>query len=239
MNNTTQLGLNLTGGRAAGSGAPQTSERCTADDEYDEAAMMAVRMRYISEAKSIGSVPLPATLKGAVQAGVARLSGRNTEVLIDKLGERLAFERMAARLYDVLMLKCESALIDLPPGITIDQIRCFRDEEIAHFKLLVEALREMGADATAQTPSADTIGVQLSGLLQVISDPRTNVMQCLTAILTAEMTDNAGWELLIRLSREMGYEKLADSFHLAFQIEELHLHSIREWLESQVLYDAA
>ena len=68
------------------------------------------------------------------------------------------------------------------------------------------------ADPTAMTPCANTAGVASMGIMQVITDPRTTVPQCLSAILTAELADNAGWELLIQLANEMGQDDMVAQF---------------------------
>ena len=59
-----------------------------------------------------------------------------------------------------------------------------------------------------QTPCADVTGAESIGLLQVVSDPKTTVDQSLHAILVAELADNAGWEELIALAREMGQDDM-------------------------------
>ncbi|HYF21309.1 MAG TPA: ferritin Dps family protein, partial [Ramlibacter sp.] len=78
-------------------------------------------------------------------------------MLIDKLGERLAFERTGVRLYEALILKVATAT----SGLAVDgaQLRRIRDEEEAHFRLVGQCLQEIGADPTAMTPCADVIGV--------------------------------------------------------------------------------
>lgn len=61
------------------------------------------RGEYISEGFPVGSLPmLPARKEGAATAEVAGMA-----VLLDKLSERLAFERTGTRLYDALINKCE------------------------------------------------------------------------------------------------------------------------------------
>ena len=73
------------------------------------------------------------------------------------------------------------------------------------------------------------------GLMQTITDPRTTFAQCLTTILTAELTDNAGWELLSELAGAAGAGDMAEEFLTALKTEAGHLAIIRSWLESLVL----
>ncbi|HZC00081.1 MAG TPA: ferritin Dps family protein, partial [Gammaproteobacteria bacterium] len=55
----------------------------------DESALAALDSVYIQSAEPVGSVPIPGTLKGVAQTILQKLTGKNPEVLIDKLGERL------------------------------------------------------------------------------------------------------------------------------------------------------
>lgn len=43
--------------------------------------------------------------------------------------------------------------------------------------------------------------------------------QCLQANLTAELTDNAGWELLIKPAENLGYSDMATEFQTALEHE--------------------
>ncbi len=49
----------------------------------------------------------------------------------------------------------------------------------------------------------------IQGLPAVLTDPRTNLIQCLDALLVAELTDNAGWEMLIELAQGLKQTELA------------------------------
>jgi hypothetical protein len=198
--------------------------------------LMLRRGEYIREGYTVGSPPPPPlSLEGAVE-GAARLVGATTGVaaLTDKLSERLAFERTGTRLYDALINKCE-ALGEGPPGPTLAQLREIREEELRHFLLLKAAVTELGGDPTVMSPCADTVQVSSLGLLQVLTDPRTTVPQCLQAILTAELTDNDGWQLLINLADGLGHEEMAGRFRVALANEEKHLASVRGWLSEMVL----
>jgi rubrerythrin len=76
------------------------------------------------------------------------------------------------------------------------------------------------------------------GVLQVVSDPRSTIPQALNALLTAELTDNAGWELLIKLAREHGPDDMAQDFEQALHSERAHAAEVQRWLEAQVLEPA-
>lgn len=114
----------------------------------------------------------------------------------------------------------------------------FMGEEEQHFHSVKNAMLSIGADPTAQTPDADIAAVASMGVQKVISDPRTSLSQCLSALLTAELTDNAGWELLIKVAEELGMEEITADFVKPLQQEQIHLQQIREWYEFAVLSDA-
>jgi len=196
------------------------------------------RQSYISEAQTLGSIPPPpqAAKKGAKKAAAPSAA---VALLMDKLGERIAFERTGTRLYGALISK-HLALLNagqkIPPTVTDepagDALQRIRAEELGHFHLLCSAVMEMGGDPTAQTPCADVIGAASSGLMQVITDPRTTFAQSLNAILTAELTDNAGWEMLITLAEAAGQSEMAKTFATALDAEQQHVLIVRGWLET-------
>lgn len=186
------------------------------------------------ESGTVGSVPVPGTVTGVLKTGMQKLMGRAPEAFVDKLGERLAFERTGVRLYEALIVKCQ-ALQGTQNELPLMDLRKYRDDEARHFKLVERALEKLGADPTAQTPSADMAATASMGVLQVISDPRSTIPQALNALLTAELTDIAGWELLIKLAREHGEDDMANDFEQALQSETLHAGEVKRWLEIQVL----
>src|SRR3954447_8119657 len=69
----------------------------------DDSALAAMRSSYIASAEPLGSVPVPGTIKGVITTGVSMLTGNQPQLFLDKLGERLAFERTGTRLYDALI----------------------------------------------------------------------------------------------------------------------------------------
>jgi rubrerythrin len=241
MKQETTLGRNRTGiqmSPADASEMQQAAEALPSDAESAEFGLASLRRPYIEDAEGLGSVPLPGTLKGTASAVMEALTGDKAHVLIDKLGERLAFERAGVRLYESLLTKCEAAPDALPEG-ALERLRHFCHEEAEHFAMLADALREIGADPTAQTPCADLVGVEGMGLMQAMSDPRTTLLQSLHVVLDAELLDHAGWELLIQLSQAMGQDKLVQRFQHALQQEDEHLRDVRQWVEQLTLQDAS
>ena len=238
MEKNTHMGMNRTGMQMSpmDSGAMQNIDPelmpigVTADDALDE-----MRSRYIEESESLGSVPVPATIRGMVNTGAAMMTGNDPRLLLDKLGERLAFERTGTRLYDALLVKCEADPSAMVGSMTLDAVLEIRDDELEHFRQLADTIESLGGDPTAQTPCADLAGVESMGLMQALTDPRTSLTQSLHALLTAELTDNAGWELLIALAESNGKSEMAQEFSVCLQDERRHLQSVHQWLTEATL----
>lgn len=220
--------------------AADEKERAGKVDELDYPGIVAIDTQYIRESDPVGSVPMPGTLKGALKSGMKKAGGHNPEVFLNKLGERLAYERSGVRLYEAVITKCEAADDTHPAApVTVDELRHIRDEEAEHFMLLKEAMQTLGADPTAQTPDADVSGVAAMGIQQVLNDPRTSMSQCLEVLLTVELADNAAWELLIMLAEELGLEDMAEQFQEALTQEEEHVQRVRSWYEQMIMSQSA
>ena len=242
MNNQVTMGMNRTGAQMAPSSVDDAKSYARArlgEGRRDGQASAALHADYIWEADAVGSVPIPGTLKGVAGAVASKLKGAEPSVLLDKLGERLAFERTGVRLYEALITKLSAAgedeRSDAGSDINQAELRSILEDEESHFRLLSEAIRTMGADPTAMTPAADVAGVNAAGWLQVINDPRTTVAQALTTMLSAELADGAGWELLIELATAAGYDEMAESFAVAEQAERRHAQLVKGWLRRVVI----
>jgi rubrerythrin len=199
----------------------------------DERALAQTREMYIADADGIGSIALPGTLTGAVGMGLHMLKGDRPHILLDKLGERLAFERTSTRLYDALLAKCD-VMPDGPAGMTREHVADIRRDEARHFLLLKDAIETLGGDPTSQTPSADVTGVESLGLVQVLHDPRTSLAQSLHALLTAELADRSGWETLIALADDAHQDRLVAGFALALEDEHRHLALVQGWYHEAI-----
>ena len=165
------------------------------------------------------------------------IAGKRPQAFLDKLAERLAFERGGARLYDAVLVKLSAHAAELRGPVTAD-VEQIRDDEVRHALLIKACIEKLGADPTAQTPCADLVGVETSGFLQAASDPRTTLAQTLHAALAAELVDTAGWETLIALAENMGQDEMADQFREALQQETQHLAMVRRWFNELTLETA-
>ena len=252
----TTVGMNRTGAAVSPLDVKAMTEAADALSPavpIDTAAADAERLTYINESETVGSIPPPASMKGVLKAGMAKMKGGTPSVFMDKIGERIAFERGGTRLYEALITKYQAVeglgqevLVpadQLPPmdggsaapgsvaGETpLETLMRIRNEELEHFKMLGLAMQKMGGDPTAQTPCADVVATQAMGIIQVVTDPRTTLAQCLNAMLSAELTDNAGWELLVQLAEDAGETELAGRFLGALGQEQEHLAIVKGWL---------
>jgi len=236
------VGMNKTGVQMS----PLETKAMQSDDNIitrvhpgDETQAAVLRQAYIAEGDGLGSIPVPGTMKGMVSMGLNLLKGDKPQILLDKLAERLAMERSATRLYDALLTKL-AVMTEGRASINLEQVAAIRGDEARHAVMLAEAIASMGGDPTAMTPSADLVGVEGMGLVQVLNDPRTSLAQSLHALLTAELSDGVGWETLIALADEHEQADMVTQFSLALQQERKHQVMIQTWYEEAVgLSDAA
>lgn len=234
MEKPTDIGMNRTGIKASPIDSKKTIEgaaNAKLDTPQDGSLLEAERIAWSEEAEPVGTMPPPGSITGAVKATAQKLTGKEPNVFLDKIGERLAFERTGVRLYDALLCKLEAAEVHQgsPTRAELEQIR---DQELRHFGYLKQALESLGGDPTAMTPSADLAGVAASGILKVLTDPRTTLTQCLDAILIAELADNDAWSLLVQMASGLGKTELSESFRRAMEEEEDHLAHVRRWVAS-------
>lgn len=229
----TDLGINRTGISLSPIDGPaviEAASQAIPTSPGSDRDLADIRKRFMEEVHPFGHMPPPTTLKGVVETGKTLIQGKRNAVLLDKLGERLAFERTGVRLFDGLITKLECHG-SWDGGPTLADLEGFRNDESRHFALVHETLVNLGADPTAVTPSADLAGVESAGVLQAIADPRTTLAQALHAHLVAELVDAAAWDQLVVLADMLGHEELARSFREAHVVEIRHRDTVAKWLE--------
>jgi rubrerythrin len=172
---------------------------------------------------------MPASLTGAVKTAVKAVTGASPPLFIDKLGERLAFERSGVRLYETLISKYD-AYGSFSGGPIREDLQQILDDEFSHFTMLTQAMEQLGGDPTAITPSANLHATLSMGIIQVLTDPRTTLLQSLEGILVAELADNDCWEALSELAQGAGEEEMKERFLRAYATEQEHLIKVRTWL---------
>jgi rubrerythrin len=232
MNQRSTLGTNRTGSAAA----PQRAEEMLAGmEEFPPSSqgsaedVAQVRVAYAREAEPLSSVPLPADLKGNGKSTAKAATGEQLLLLVDKLGERLAFERTGTRLYEALVSKHE-AFGSFTGGPSRGDLEHVREEEYRHSTMLQSVIEQLGGDPTTVTPSANLQATAAHGIQKVVVDPRTTLLQSLEAALVAELTDNACWEALIELAQGAGEDALVQPFQEALKNEQDHLDKVQAWV---------
>jgi rubrerythrin len=233
---TTDTGLNRTGTAMSPIESKKVEQAALQSDvgsPNQTPSLAAVRAQHARAAQTIGTMPPPANLKGAVRSAATAAKGQKITVFLDLLAERLAFERTGTRLYEALMAK-HAAADDHTGGPTLADLQRLRDEEQAHMHLLTSTLVSLGSDPTALTPSANLAAVATSGVLQVLTDPRTTLTEALRAILVIELTDNDAWDLLVQFAQALGHDDLAMRFSAALAEEKQHLEKVRGWARASL-----
>lgn len=149
--------------------------------------------------------------------------------VLDKLGARLQFERTGVRLYQALISKLD-AFGTFRGGPNRGDLEHIRDEEHRHLVLAQNLIVRLGGDPTVVTPCANLQATASVGVLQVVSDPRTTLIECLDAIIVAELTDRESWELLARSVAPLGDKQVEQQIREAERVESEHLAKVRSWL---------
>jgi rubrerythrin len=196
-----------------------------------------MREKVTRQADRFGSVPAVASARGMAEMALHALQGHRLASFIDKLGERLAFERSGVRAYEAVLVKFE-ALGTWQGGPSRDLLQKQCNEELAHFHMIKQILEHLGADPTAMTPSADVAAVQASGVFKVLADPRTSLSQALRALLVLEDMDADGWDMLVEVAASTRQDQLASRFRDALATEETHKERVRGWLTHAALAEA-
>ncbi len=236
MRQTPSLGANRTGIASHGELAEQMQSGVQEFPPSSTGTVVGADKVRIEFARAIerddrgfGSVPPPSGLKGKAKAAVDSVLGHQPTLLMDKIGERLAFERTGTRLYEALVSKHE-ADGGFDGGPSRADLVDILNEEHRHFTMLTEVMRGLGGDPTAMTPSAALSATASMGVLQVVTDARTSLLQGLEAILIAELADRDGWEALIAVADNAGKTELVRRFEQAELVEREHLMKVRSWI---------
>jgi len=232
----TDLGMNRTGIAVSPRDSKETiagAVEGTDTPDTSGAAIERVRLEYSQKATPVGTMPPPASAKGAAKAVVTAVKGKHAMVFLDLIGERLAFERSGVRLYDAVLVKLDAG-DPRDGGPSREDLESIRDDELRHFGLLQDAMKKLGGDPTAITPSANITGVASMGLVQVVTDPRTTLTEALKTMLIAELADNDAWLVLAEMADRLGEDELATVFRKALEEEEEHLELLRAWITNDL-----
>ncbi len=164
-------------------------------------------------------------------------NGHQPTQLIDKLGERLAYEKIVIQLYEKLLEKHQSSgQEDLPPYELIKQ---FHREEIEHYRIISDVMESLGSDPRKLTPSGKLENVAENGWLKVLNDPSSTFDQCLHIVHLAELGDNDSWELLVELAELSDLNEIAEEFRNCLAQEEGHILNVRNWTRAHLRPDTS
>jgi len=151
-----------------------------------------------------------------------KLAEHDKSRVIDLLSERLAFERSSVRLYDAVIEKLEASNDERALAI-VDELRVQRDQEQEHQEWLAEEIRALGGDPRVTTELAELVLRETKGIEDVILDGDDQLPHLLHGLLAAELTDNAGWDLLLALADEAGDREAKRQFRKRLREEQEHL----------------
>jgi hypothetical protein len=211
----------------------EAAHRIAPDVQGDVSNLLRVRQDYIRNAPPIGHVPAPGTVKGVVSTVGKLLQGKDTAFLIDRLGQRMAYERTGTRLYDAFLGKVQvlPSWKGGPDSRTVTQIR---QDQVSHARLVRDIIVDVGADPTALTPAANVTAVAALGFIQVLNDPRTSLVDCIDVLLGVAVTDVAAWDSLTDLVEAFGLTTATERCRSAWQQADEHARTVRGWLNAYI-----
>ncbi|HWE31272.1 MAG TPA: ferritin-like domain-containing protein [Polyangia bacterium] len=145
----------------------------------------------------------------------------NMDALVDKLCERLAVETGGVGIYRAAIAKIDD------PTIAV-RLEHFMQEEAEHRDLLEAYLTRLGVE-DRETPSARLARHEGEAFLALIGEADTPG-QVLNIMLTIELMDENGWEMIINLGRDLGDDQLVRTLDRPLQEEKEHLRGVRGML---------
>jgi rubrerythrin len=157
-----------------------------------------------------------------------------SEVLLNKLSERVTFERTGTKLYEALVKKYQEAKDkkSLPELIKLER---FYHQEAKHSDIVNDVMTQVGGEMPAITPPYDLSASLSMGWLELINDPRSTFLQALEIVLQAELLNHAGWELLIELAERKEMPKIATQFQECLDEKDVHIEAVKQWVQDLTL----
>jgi bacterioferritin (cytochrome b1) len=156
-----------------------------------------------------------------------KLASKNAAFVLDVLSGRLAFERTGVKLYDKVIEKIERNAEPRYHAI-LGQLREIRTEEQEHANWLEAQIRALGGFPDEKTDMAELEMQEGSGIESVIVDGHDKAIHLVHALLAAELADNAGWDVLVKLADDAGDRAAKLAFAKRMAEEAKHLLFIRE-----------
>jgi rubrerythrin len=156
-----------------------------------------------------------------------KLIDTNRDKVLDLLTARVSFERFAVKLYDRVISRVE-ATGDGDFMRMMDELRKHRNEEKEHEEWLEQQIRRFGGDAHGTTEMSTLEGTESEGIERIILDGDPRLSHAMHALLVAELADNAGWDLLVKLAAEAHDGEAKRAFRKRLYEEVDHLAFLRK-----------
>jgi rubrerythrin len=181
---------------------------------------------------------IPATAASRAQVRVAlgkrrnpmqKLAQRNSARILDLLGERMTFERAGVRLYDQILTRMRASADERIQAMC-ETMEKHRAEEKEHEEWLGVQIRALGGNTEVMTEHSRLVEQESQGIEQVMRSDE-NIVHDFHALLSAELTDNAGWDLLKGLADELGDKDAKREFTRRLHEEEDHLLFVRKAMQ--------
>jgi bacterioferritin (cytochrome b1) len=164
-----------------------------------------------------------------------KLAKQNKDEVIDLLAERLCFERSTVKLYDKILERMQQSK-EAPIKKMLEPMQEHREQEKEHEEFLEACIRQLGGDDKQLTDKAKLVTEESKGIEEVVmKDPQ--LPHLFHALLTAELADNAGWDLLVHLADEAEDNKAKREFNKRLHEEEEHLILMREAMKKLSLHE--
>jgi bacterioferritin (cytochrome b1) len=156
-----------------------------------------------------------------------KLAARNAAMVLDLLSGRMVFERTGVKLYDSIIHKIDRRGEERY-HVLLPTLRHHRDEEQEHAEWLSDQIRMLGGNPEEKTDFAELEAEESTGIQSVMLDGHNKVPHLIHALLSAELADNAGWDLLVKLAGDAGDGEARREFMKRMAEEAKHLVFIRE-----------
>jgi len=142
------------------------------------------------------------------------------QALVDKICERLAVETGGVSIYRAVIEKIDDEQIKT-------RMSHFMKEEVQHRDMLAAYLDRMGS--SHDSASARLAEHEGHAYLKLIGEATTDA-QLVNILLTVELMDETGWEMLVDIGRDVGEKEMAAGFQQALKEEKEHLRGVRGML---------
>jgi rubrerythrin len=159
---------------------------------------------------------------------MALLDKADKDRALDLMTERCVFERNTVALYDALLGRLRQG----GASEMITQVEQYRHQEKEHEEWLEAQIRALGGDPHAETPMARLVKVESEGVQRVFQEGQRPIPELFHAMLVAELSDNAGWELLVSAAEEVDDQEAIREFTERREEEAEHLSFVQGVVET-------